>query len=90
MIAINTIQSKAYDANSFTEKLRVDEPPEWAILWYSDIRRHPALDDCRGKKRETKPKSDAKGRDVPFLKKKPALAELNWLSVCCSIESGCA
>lgn len=66
VIAINTIQSKAYDANSFTEKLRLDEPPEWAILWYSDIRRHPALDECRGEKKRNEAKKRREGKGCAF------------------------
>lgn len=40
VMTTSTIQSKAYEASSFTEKLPADEDPEWAILRYSDIRRH--------------------------------------------------
>lgn len=67
VMTIKTIQSKAYEANSFTEKLPADEPPEWAILWYSDIRRHPVLDGCRKKRSQGQKEGEGKGRR--FLKR---------------------
>lgn len=87
VITIKTIQSNAYEASSLTVKLLpLDEPPEWAILWYSDMRRHPARMMIK-EKEPNKKKRGGGDRDRYYLRQASRQAH-DGLGACQVAEGG--